>query len=180
MLKLHLGCGNKYIPGFTHIDIIKYPHVDLVTNVDNLSMIESNSVDLIYACHILEHFNKNNVIPTLIEWRRILKLGGRLRLSVPDFEVLTKLYVSGEVTLEKIHGPIMGGQTYLYNFHYTIFDYLKLKNMLISVGFEDKNISRWDWKKTEHTNVDDYSQAHLPHMDKENGTLISLNVEAIK
>jgi hypothetical protein len=27
---------------------------------------------------------------------------------------------------------------------------------------------------------DDHSQAYLPHMDKENGTLISLNIEAVK
>lgn len=180
MIKLHLGCGNKYIPGFTHIDIIKYPHVDLVTNVDNLSMIDENSVDLIYACHILEHFNKHNVIPALREWRRTLKPGGVLRLSVPDFEILAKLYVSGKFSLEKIHGPLMGGQTYLYNFHYTLFDFEKLKAALESVGFEKKKIRLWDWRKTEHASIDDYSQAYLPHMDKENGTLISLNIEATK
>jgi hypothetical protein len=27
---------------------------------------------------------------------------------------------------------------------------------------------------------DDHSQAYIPHMDKENGTLISLNIETIK
>jgi hypothetical protein len=28
--------------------------------------------------------------------------------------------------------------------------------------------------------MDDYSQSYLPHMDKENGTLMSLNLEAVK
>ena len=31
-----------------------------------------------------------------------------------------------------------------------------------------------------HIDYDDYSQAYYPHMDKDNGILISLNVEAIK
>jgi len=37
-----------------------------------------------------------------------------------------------------------------------------------------------DWEKTEHAIYDDHSQAYLPHMDKKNGTLISLNMECIK
>lgn len=180
MLKLHLGCGNKYIPGFIHVDIIKHPHVDLIANVDSLPMIESNSVDLVYSCHILEHFNKRGVVLALTEWRRILKSGGILRLSVPDFEVLAKLYIFKKATLDQIHGPIMGGQTNLYNFHYTLFDYNYLKKVLILAGFEEKNISKWDWRTTEHRDIDDFSQAYLPHMDKEKGTLISLNLEAKK
>ena len=38
----------------------------------------------------------------------------------------------------------------------------------------------WDWRKTDHSNIDDYSQAYLPHMNKENGLLVSLNIEAKK
>jgi len=48
----------------------------------------------------------------------------------------------------------------------------------MDVGF--KEVVRYDWRKTEHFYVDDYSQAYLPHMDKTNGKLMSLNVEAIK
>lgn len=33
------------------------------------------------------------------------------------------------------------------------------------------------WKNTEHSQFDDYSQSYIPHMDKINGTLMSLNVE---
>ena len=39
----------------------------------------------------------------------------------------------------------------------------------------------WDlYERTGHKDYDDYSQAYVPHMDKENGLLISLNVEATK
>ncbi|GHV06377.1 hypothetical protein AGMMS50229_11080 [Campylobacterota bacterium] len=42
------------------------------------------------------------------------------------------------------------------------------------------NIRRYDWRETEHSGIDDYSQAYIPHMDRENGTLVSLNVECEK
>ena len=43
-----------------------------------------------------------------------------------------------------------------------------------------KEIKKYNWRKTEHSMFDDHSQAYLPHMDKENGILISLNVECVK
>ena len=46
------------------------------------------------------------------------------------------------------------------------------------IGFKD--VYKYDWRQTEHSYIDDYTQSYLPHMDKENGTLLSLNVEAIK
>ena len=46
------------------------------------------------------------------------------------------------------------------------------------MGFE--RVARYDWRDTEHAEIDDYSQAYVPHMDKENGTLVSLNVQAYK
>ena len=53
-----------------------------------------------------------------------------------------------------------------------------LKRDLLDIGF--KSVERYNWKDTEHFYVDDYSQAYLPHMDKANGLLMSLNVEATK
>ena len=53
-----------------------------------------------------------------------------------------------------------------------------LKSLLESLGFKDVNF--YDWREVEHSNFDDHSQAYIPHMDKDNGTLISLNVECKK
>ena len=53
-----------------------------------------------------------------------------------------------------------------------------MNTSLIAAGFKD--VRRYDWRQTEHKDYDDFSQAYIPHMDKENGLLISLNVEATK
>ena len=175
-MKLHLGCGPRFIPGYVHIDVIEYPHINIVSSVDRLPMIENESCDVVYSCHVLEHFHKKVVPDVLREWLRVLKVNGTLRIAVPDMKSLFKVYEkTGNLSL--ILGPIFGRCNYLYNFHYTGFDFTTLKDVLEQVGAKDVRL--YDWKLTEHAEIDDYSQAYIP-MDKINGTLISLNVEATK
>ena len=58
-MKLHIGCGEKFLPGWKHLDARNFPHVDFVTNkLDKLDMFADNSVAEIYACHVLEHFTR--------------------------------------------------------------------------------------------------------------------------
>jgi SAM-dependent methyltransferase len=179
-LKLHLGCGAKYIPGFFHIDALGYPHVDRKGFVDRLDFLRNNSVALIYASHVLEHFGRNEVDYVLREWHRVLQPGGILRLGVPDFAACARLYVEGKLAhgINDIMGLLIGGQRDGNDFHRIIFDRPTLEARLKVAGFSHCRL--WDWRVTEHSQTDDYSQAYLPHMDKESGTLVSLNIEAIK
>jgi len=177
--KLHLGFGVKHFPGWYHVDALDYPHVDHIGPVEDLSFIESGTVGMIYACHLLEHFNRKTHKEALREWHRVLRKGGILRLAVPDYEACARLYLSGKLVrgIEDVRGLMVGGQRDQYDFHGMIFDEPDLTATLKEIGFMD--VYRWDWRTTEHAHVDDYSQAYLPHMDKENGTLVSLNLEAV-
>lgn len=176
--KLHLGCGPKHLDGYFHIDALDYAHVDHIGPVDDLGFIKDAQVEHIYACHLLEHFGRTKHAKVLREWRRVLKPGGTLRIAVPDFEACAKLYVAGKLDngLETIRGLLMGGQKDEYDYHYVAFDKATLSRTLLDVGFS--SVSEWDWRTTDHADMDDYSQAYLPHMDKENGVLVSLNLEA--
>ena len=73
-VRLNLGCGKRYIPGFIHIDLDDFPHIDYKSDVSDLSMFGDNSVDLIYSSHTLEYFDRVDVLNVLKEWRRVLKL----------------------------------------------------------------------------------------------------------
>ncbi|MFC1945687.1 methyltransferase domain-containing protein [Chloroflexota bacterium] len=176
-VKLHIGCGERYIPGFTHVDVRKFEHVDVVAPAWQLDVFEDDSVDLIYCCHTLEHLKKTQVGLTLAEWHRVLRPGGVLRLAVPDFAKICQMYTrTGD--LSQLLGLLMGGQDYPENTHYTVYDYAYLAGLLQDAGFT--SVRCYDWRETEHWDHDDFSQAYLPHMDKEHGTLMSLNVEAEK
>lgn len=179
MKKINLGCGwRNFGKDWIHIDGGDYPHLDS-KDIINLPH-ENNSIDVIYASHVIEYFDREEILPILNKWKNKLKKGGVLRLAVPNFKAMAKLYVEKNTPLNKFLGPLYGkmkmGDDFIY--HRTTYDLEELKLLLDSCGFSD--IKCYDWKTTEHSNFDDHSQAYIPHMDKNNGTLISLNVEAIK
>ena len=112
-----------------------------------------------------------------------MKKNGTLRLAVPDFDALLQVYArTGKI--KSILGPLYGrmkietkkGQKSLY--HKTVYTFDSLKELLEANGFV--NIRRYKWEDTIHKDYDDHSQAYYPSMDKDNGLLISLNIEATK
>lgn len=181
-LWLHLGCGKRNIPGFINVDLANYPHIHYRKPVTDLSVFKTSSVDLIYASHIFEYFDKTEAKNVLKEWRRTLKKGAILRLAVPDFDALIKVYLKHK-DIYLISGPIYGRWdipgTNKTVFHKTIYNYSLLKKLLEENGFT--NVKKYNWRqRLPHKHFDDYSQAYIPHMKKETGILISLNVEARK
>ena len=180
--KIHLGCGKRYLDGYIHVDIHPHSHVDFVSSIDKLDMFHDGCANIIYASHCIEYFDRDEIIEVLIEWRRVLAPGGTLRLAVPNFKALTEVYKETN-DLNKVLGPLygkwnVGKKEFIY--HKTVYDLESLSSLLKQVGFNQ--IKEWDWKDTfiNQPDFDDHSQAYYPHMDKENGILISLNIEGTK
>ena len=116
----------------------------------------------------------------LKEWYRVLKPGGTLRIAVPNFSKMAELYLNKNYDVESFLGLLYGkmemsGQTI---YHKTVYDYKSLSTVLRQSGFN--NCTRYDWRETSHSEFDDHSQAYLPHMQKDSGDLMSLNVECKK
>jgi predicted SAM-dependent methyltransferase len=168
-IKLHIG-GQEPHPEWKIIDIEPRPEVDYVANANDLSQFESNSVDAIYASHVLEHFYyglNNELMSTLKEWSRVLKPGGQLLISVPDLKTLCWLYLHPNlmpIERHQIMRIIFGGQTNVYDVHKVGFDFEILALYLEEVGFQDYD------KVSEFNIFDDCSSLRI--LD----TLISLNV----
>jgi predicted SAM-dependent methyltransferase len=100
-MKLHLGCGKRYLPGWFHVDFEDHKHVDHVGDIADLSFIPSGTVEEIYICHTLEHippverYKKHRyeqLDALLVEFWRVLQVGGILRIAVPDFDSIVKVY----------------------------------------------------------------------------------------
>ncbi|HEX9647070.1 MAG TPA: methyltransferase domain-containing protein [Alphaproteobacteria bacterium] len=175
--KLHLGCGRRHIPGWHHVDLMAYRHVDRVGPAERLDHIADDSVEIIYASHVLEHFGRYEVFDVVSEWYRVLRTGGILRVSVPDLSAICRRYLAcGDI--REVLGLLVGGQTGPLDCHKTVFDAASLGELMEDVGFAE--VRHYDWRETEHHFIDDFSQAYLPHMDKRKGLQMSLNVEAVK
>lgn len=181
-IKLHLGCGwRNFGEEWIHIDNGDYKHLTYKSDISKLPMIVNESVDLIYASHVIAYFNRDEIKDVLEEWNRILKPNGVLRLATPDLQSLVMVYQDeNEISLDNILGPLYGKMDMDGNsiYHKTIYDFKSLKKILKDNNFV--KIKRYDWRDTEHSSFDDHSQAYIPHMDKENGILISLNIECKK
>ena len=177
-MKLHLGCGRRYIEGYKHVDLASFSHIDVYTSVDDLSMFNDSSATEIYASHVLEYFDQFDAIKVLAEWRRVLSDGGTLRLSVPNFDNLIKIYEqTGD--LKSILGPIFGRMTMndFTIYHKTVYNRELLNSVLQEAGFENEIL---DWNTFDvFPNHDDHSKAFFPHMNF-SGIQVSLNLETKK
>jgi len=190
-MKLHLGCNKRFLSGYTHIDLAEYQHINFKHDIRTLPMINTDSVDEIYASHVIDYFDRVEIIDILKEWYRVIKPGGIIRLAVPDFEAMATIYINNKrkgnndpkKTFPLNGTDILFGRWevkgYGFIYHKAAYDFLILEDLLKDIGF--KNVKRWEFDEVfkDHINYDDYAQAYIPHMDK-NGTLISLNVEAEK
>jgi len=170
-MKIHLGCGKLYLNNYINIDILSEV-ADLKLDINDLKIINNNKVDEIYICHVLEHVKRQEIFDMVLEWNRIIKKDGVLRLSVPDFKKIVEIYNKNN-DLSEICGLIHGGQRDIYDIHYVTYDYETIKELLENCGFYDIKIYvTFDFLKHE----DDYSKATIPHMDLKNGVLMSLNI----
>lgn len=170
-IKLNLGSRDRHMPGFKNIDIDPHPGVDYVGDVSDLSRFESGSVSSIFASNILEHFPHTKTSDVLAEWKRVLKTGGVLYLSVPDFDRAVDIYRQCGLK-DWVQAQLMGDQEYKTAFHYALFDEKRLRDTVLSVGFRECSfVERFDF-----SNPNDCSN-NVSNID---GKPVSLNAVVIK
>jgi len=142
VLRLHIG-GTRPHPDWKIVDVEPRPEVDYVMNAADLSAFADESVDVIYSSHVLEHFHhtlNNELLRVLIEWRRVLKPGGKLLISVPDLRVLCWLYGNPNLLPEErmhLMRIMFGGQTDEYDVHKAGLDFEILGMYVEQAGFSD-------------------------------------------
>ena len=165
MKKLHLGCGRNMIGGWinTDLNMVKFPsgpkHLDVT---DKFSIrekrkdgiiIDDNSIDYIFSEHLIEHLTYQEGKFMLEECFRVLKVGGKIRISTPDLKFLIDLYTDDKTDLQKryidysvnhvAYDISIGTDTFIINNyvrgwgHIFIYDEKTLKSLFESVGFSD-------------------------------------------
>lgn len=152
MIKLDLGAEGVSPEGF-----IPMGH-DHGTEIYPLALADE-SVDVIRASHVLEHFPSALVPDVVKHWASKLRPGGVLKIAVPNFEYIAKAYLDGQDL--PIEGYTMGGQTDADDFHKALFDAATVADLFRGAGLTD--IGPWD------SDADDCSR--LP---------VSLNLRAVK
>lgn len=88
-VKLHVGCGMVYKPGWINIDNNSDNNIeklDLNLDLANPLPFPDNSVDFIFNEHFLEHLTVDEGKRAVSEFMRVLKPHGVLRIAMPDLK----------------------------------------------------------------------------------------------
>ena len=90
--KLHIGCGNNLINGWLNVDL--FPSCPEIFSMDATQKFpfENDTFDYIYTEHMIEHIPYSQGCLMLLECFRVLKAGGKFRISTPDLKFLIDLY----------------------------------------------------------------------------------------
>jgi predicted SAM-dependent methyltransferase len=170
-IKLHIG-GEEVREGWSILNIKPGPSVAYVGTCTDLSALPDNSCSEVYASHVLEHLGYDGELQkALKEIFRVLQPRGRLRLSVPDLEILCKLFVHPQLDPGQkflVMRMIYGGRTDAYDVHYSGLTLDIMSAFLATCGFRDIRRVR------EFNLFKDTSTLRM------GGQVISLNMEATK
>jgi SAM-dependent methyltransferase len=86
LIKLDVGCGpNKKAPDWIGIDSIKFPGVDVVSDLRRPWPFKDGSVEEIHCSHCIEHFNAVERCHVYNEMYRVLKPAGKVTLIAPSW-----------------------------------------------------------------------------------------------
>lgn len=161
--KFHLGCGTIFIKDYlnigwwTHLGedgLYANPNGVEGTYLYNHDLVKGipaadNSLDVVYHSHLLEHLSYAEGIEFIAACYRVLQPGGIMRVLVPDLELWSKNYASGNQfffeqylrfglgdnkELYPTNGSIFMGMLHNHG-HKMGYDFETLANVLERAGF---------------------------------------------
>ena len=89
--KLHLGCGSHVLDGWLNADQSSpFAHV-MRLDVTQRFPLGDSMFDYVYSEHVIEHVPRAQASFMLSECYRVLKPGGKVRISTPDLAFLIDL-----------------------------------------------------------------------------------------
>jgi|TARA_B100000959_G_scaffold233487_1_gene250948 predicted SAM-dependent methyltransferase len=169
-MKLNIG-GLKKKEGWKLLNIQEGPNIDFVGDLRDLSQFKDESIEEIYASHVVEHIGIKKALNSFKEVNRVLKKNGKFYISVPDMDVLCHFFLS-PLANKKVKFEVMrimfGGQIDDFDFHYFGWNFEFLEDFLTNANFSEI-------KKVRSLGIFNDTSEHKLH-----GVPISLNVIATK
>ena len=108
LIVLHVGCGPKGGTGLhetfrgeewqeVRLDIDPAARPDIVSSITDMSGVRDGSVDAIWSSHNIEHLWPHEVPLALAEFRRVLRPGGFLLITLPNIKKVAELIVEDKL-----------------------------------------------------------------------------------
>lgn len=177
MLKLNIGSFTVMTKGWTNIDILDLNQYAVQNGFDFKQLdatkglpYQDNTVDLIIASHFIEHITREEGLNFLRHSFRVLKPDRVIRLTIPDAEIITKDYLSGNIARHASHNEGVknaedDAESLLHLLiagHKTIYDYKSLSKLLQKTGFVD--IKKQEYQKSYSKEIENETRDMFPEL----------------
>mgnify|MGYP002480202944 CR=1 FL=1 len=106
MKMLNVGCGNVFHPDWVNADLMPADPGVMRLDVTEPWPFETESFDVVYSSHVLEHLYPHQASHFLSEARRVLRPGGTIRLAVPDLERIAQTYLRALADVRRRRDPV--------------------------------------------------------------------------
>ena len=150
---LQIGCGDNPLPGWLNTEYFP-DRADLVhLDATGRFPFPDASFDRVYSEHVIEHLPLDGGINLLAESCRVLRPGGRIRISTPPLEFLVSLVEQPDAGLNPAYmqwhsdrwlqgAPLRGPAVVINDFvrnwgHLFIYDEPTLRSAMSLAGFTD-------------------------------------------
>lgn len=171
-MRLYVGARDYRPFGYKTVDIDPQYKPDILADITNMHQIANSSCSEVVASHVMEHISWPDSFLAMTEFSRILKIGGIVKIAVPDVISLLHRIAKGAGdfwAMGLIYG--VGGRENDLEIHRYGFTQKMLIDILGCLGFDS---FQW-WNSAEA----DASNGWMPLGD-DRRTAISLNLAATK
>ena len=155
-MKLNLGCDDNYLHARGWVDVDLAPSAAHVVHSDarTLPNFDDGCASFVFCSHLIEHMPYEDGVRLLKTCFRVLRPGGRLRVSTPDLMFLARLadgnmgpamrreYIAFQHKADPVNVPKASACHVVNRFvrgwgHCFIFDDATLREAMSGAGFTD-------------------------------------------
>jgi SAM-dependent methyltransferase len=90
---LNVGCGSHFHPDWVNVDLVPASNGVIAADVRKGLPFAEHVFDAVYCSHVLEHLPRQEASKLLRQMHRVLRLGGVIRVVVPDLETIAREYL---------------------------------------------------------------------------------------
>jgi len=141
-LRLHVGSGDRILPGWVNIDLKPSRGVDLVADVTH--GLPFHNVAVVFAEHFLEHLDLLAAVEFLLEAYRVLVPGGKLRLSTPNLDWVWRTHHPGSASPE---AALIANRAFHGWGHRFLWNRALLQQALEACGFTEIQWVSYGWSE---------------------------------
>jgi predicted SAM-dependent methyltransferase len=156
-LKLHLGCGQRYLAGYVNIDFPPSEHSVQEQSVADLHAdlltirYPFGDIEEVRLHHVFEHFSRPVACALLASWNSWLGKSGVIHIEVPDFTRTARAILSPLSSLKKkavAERHLFGSHEAHWAVHCEGYTTGLLEAMLKSAGFKVEKVRKNAWRGT--------------------------------